>query len=72
VASQCCNGEEEKWKVADVYRLHGLNKCCPKDDFPLARIDQIIDSAVASEMLALLDCFSGYHQIWYRVEDEVA
>jgi hypothetical protein len=40
-----------------------FNKCCPKDDFPLARIDQIIDSAVASEMMALLDCFSGYHQI---------
>jgi hypothetical protein len=19
---QCCNGEEEKWKVADVYGLH--------------------------------------------------
>jgi hypothetical protein len=40
-----------------------LNKCCPKDDFPLARIDQIIDSVVASEMMALLDCFSRYHQI---------
>jgi hypothetical protein len=22
-----------------------LNKCCPKDDFPLVRIDQIVDSA---------------------------
>jgi hypothetical protein len=47
-----------------------LNKCCPKDDFPLARIDQIIDFAVASKMMALLDCFSGYHQIRLRTEDE--
>jgi hypothetical protein len=47
-----------------------LNKCCSKDDFPLARIDQIIDSAVTSEMMALLDCFSRYHQIWLRTEDE--
>jgi hypothetical protein len=47
-----------------------LNKCCPKDDFPLARIDQIVDSTVASEMMALLDCFLGYHQIWLRPEDE--
>jgi hypothetical protein len=40
-----------------------LKKCCLKDDFPLARIDQIVDFAAASEMVALLDCFSGYHQI---------
>jgi hypothetical protein len=46
------------------------NKCCPKDDFPLPRIDKIIDFAIASEMMALLDCFSGYHQIWLRAEDE--
>jgi hypothetical protein len=42
----------------------------PKGDFPLTRIDQIIDSATTSEMMALLDCFSGYHQIWLRTEDE--
>jgi hypothetical protein len=46
-----------------------LNKCFPKDDFPLTRIDQIVDSA-ASEMMALLDYFSGYHEIWFRPEDE--
>jgi hypothetical protein len=40
-----------------------LNKCFPKDDFPIARIDQIVDSAAASEMMAPLDCFSRYHQI---------
>jgi hypothetical protein len=39
-----------------------LNKCCLKDDFLLARIDQIVDSAAASEMMSLSDCFSGYHQ----------
>jgi hypothetical protein len=47
-----------------------LNKCYPKDNFSLARIDQIVDSAATSEMMALLDCFSGYHQIWLRPEDE--
>jgi hypothetical protein len=36
-----------------------LNKCCPKDNFPLARIDQIIDTAAGSEMMALLDYFWG-------------
>jgi hypothetical protein len=47
-----------------------LDKCCPKDDFPLPRIDKIVDVAVASEMMVLLDCFSEYHQIWLHTEDE--
>jgi hypothetical protein len=47
-----------------------LNKCCPKDGFSFARISQIIDSAVGHDIMALLDYFSGYHQIWLRKEDE--
>jgi hypothetical protein len=47
-----------------------LNKCFPKDDIPLARIDQIIDSSAGCDIMALLDCFSSYHQIWLRREDE--
>jgi hypothetical protein len=47
-----------------------LNKCYPKDDFPLARIDQIVNSTTSCEVMALLDCFYGYHQIWLRKEDE--
>jgi hypothetical protein len=42
----------------------------PKGDFPLARIDKIVDSAAGCEMMVLLDYFSGYHQIWLRKEDE--
>jgi hypothetical protein len=41
-----------------------LNKCCPKDDFPLMRIDKIINSTAGCEMMVILDCFSKYHQIW--------
>jgi hypothetical protein len=48
-----------KWRMCTNFT--DLNKCCPKDDFPLARIDKIIDSAVGCEMMALLDSFSGYH-----------
>lgn len=47
-----------------------LNKACPKDDFPLQRINNVVDDAANSEMLSLLDCFSGYHQVWMRKEDE--
>jgi hypothetical protein len=53
--------KNKKWRMCTDFM--NLNKCCPKDDFPLPRLDKIIDSVVASEMMALLDCFSGYHQI---------
>jgi hypothetical protein len=57
-----------KWQMCTDFT--DLNKCCPKDDSPLTGIDQIIDSTIASEMMALLDYFSGYHQIWLWPEDE--
>jgi hypothetical protein len=47
-----------------------LNKCYPKDDFPLSRIDKEVDSTAGCETMALLDCFSGYHQIWLCKEDK--
>jgi hypothetical protein len=36
----------------------------------LERVDKIVDDAANSEMLSLLDMFSGYHQIRVRKEDE--
>jgi hypothetical protein len=36
-------------------------KCCPKEDFWLSRIDKVVDSTAGSEIMALLDYFSGYH-----------
>jgi hypothetical protein len=47
-----------------------LNKCCPMDDFPLARIDKIVDSTADYKIMALLDCLSDYHQIWLCREDK--
>ena len=47
-----------------------LNKHCPKDHFPLPRIDQIIDSTAGCERLSFLDAYSGYNQIRMRKEDE--
>jgi hypothetical protein len=57
-----------KWQMCNDFI--GLNKCCPKDDFPLSRIGKIVDPAIGCEMMALLDCFSSNHQIWIRKEDE--
>jgi hypothetical protein len=50
----------------------GLNKACPKDPFPLPRIDQVIDSTVGLELLCFLDAYSGYHQIKMKESDQLA
>jgi hypothetical protein len=50
----------------------GLNKACPKDPFPLPRIDQVIDSTAGSELLCFLDAYSGYHQIKMKESDQLA
>jgi len=47
-----------------------LNKTSPKDEYPLPRIDQIVDSTSGCELLCLLDAFSGYHQISMCIDDE--
>ena len=49
----------------------GLNKHCPKDQFALPRIVQIIDSTAGSELLCFLDAYSGYHQIRIKKEEEL-
>jgi NADH:ubiquinone oxidoreductase subunit len=40
-----------------------LNKACPKDPYPLPRIDQIMDSTSRCDLLSFLDAYSGFHQI---------
>nr|AAP53982.2 retrotransposon protein, putative, unclassified [Oryza sativa Japonica Group] len=47
-----------------------LNKACPKDPYPLPRIDQIVDSTAGCDLLCFLDAYSGYHQIHMAREDE--
>jgi hypothetical protein len=48
-----------KWGMCTNFQY--LNKCCHKGNFPLARIDQIVDTVTRSETMALLDCLLGYH-----------
>jgi hypothetical protein len=57
-----------KWRMCVDFT--DLNKACKKDDFPLERVDKIVDDAANSEMLCLPDMFSRYHQIRVRKEDE--
>jgi hypothetical protein len=61
-------------KNTDVRRVcvdyTSLNKQCPKDPFPLPRIDQIIDSITGCARLSFLDTYSGYNQIKLKKEDK--
>jgi hypothetical protein len=57
-----------KWRMCIDFTY--LNKACPKDEFPLPRIDSLVDAAATSELMSLLDCYSGYHQIWMKKEVE--
>ena len=50
-----------KWRVYVDYT--DLNDTCPKDSFPLPRIDQIVNAPSGHGMLLFLDTFLGYHQI---------
>ena len=48
-----------------------LNKTCPKDNFPLPRIDQLIDVMAGYKLLSFMDAYSGYNQISkYEMDEE--
>ncbi|GFZ05223.1 hypothetical protein Acr_17g0007950 [Actinidia rufa] len=63
LARQCRNRPQkgEKWRVSVDFI--DLNKACPKDSFPLPKIDLIVDATSKHELLSFMDAFSGYHQI---------
>jgi hypothetical protein len=43
-----------KWRMCIDFI--NVNKACPKDEFPLPRIDSIVDAAASAELMSLLDC----------------
>ena len=50
-----------KWRMCMDFT--DLNKACPKDSYPLPRIDQLVDSTTGHRLLRFMDAFSGYNQI---------
>ena len=47
-----------------------LNKACPKDSFPLPRIDQLVDFTTGHKLLTFMDTFSRYNKIKMAEEDQ--
>ena len=47
-----------------------LNKACPKDPFPVPRIDRLVDATYGHPRMSFLDAFQGYHQIPLALLDQ--
>ncbi|KAK0601176.1 hypothetical protein LWI29_021919 [Acer saccharum] len=60
--------EENQWRMCVDFT--DLNKACPKDSFPLLRIDQLVDTTAGHETLSFMDAYSGYNQIKMHKPDE--
>ena len=50
-----------KWRM--YIDFTDLNKSCPKDSYPLPRIDQLVDLIAGHKLLSFMDVFLGYNQI---------
>ena len=57
-----------KWRLCIDFT--DINKACPKDSFPLPRIDLIVDATAGHELLSFMDAFSGYNQISMDPDDQ--
>ena len=57
-----------KWRMCVDFT--NLNKACPKDSFPLPRIDQLVNSTAGHKLLTFMDTFSRYNKIKMVEEDQ--
>ena len=46
-----------------VYNFTDLNRACPKDSYPLPRVDTLVDSTTRHQLPSFMDAFSRYNQI---------
>ena len=56
-----------KWRMC--INFTDPNRACPKDSYPLPRIDTLVDSTARHELLSFMDAFLGYNQIKMNEED---
>ena len=47
-----------------------LNRACPKNPFPMPKIDQLVDAIVGHPRMSFLDIYQGYHQIPLAIDDQ--
>ena len=57
-----------KWRVCVDFT--DLNKACPKDPFPMPKIDQLVNATISHLWMSFLNAFQGYHQIPLALDDQ--
>ena len=57
-----------KWRMCVDFT--DLNKACPKDSYPLPRVNVLVDSTTRHQLLSFMDTFSGYNQIRMHENDQ--
>ena len=57
-----------KWRLCIDFT--DVNRACPKDSFPLPRINLIVDATAGHELLSFMDAFSSYNQISMDPDDQ--
>ena len=50
-----------KWRMCMDFM--DLNKACPKDSYPLLRVDLLVDSTTRLHLLSFMDAFYSYNRI---------
>ncbi|XP_065030515.1 uncharacterized protein LOC135653032 [Musa acuminata AAA Group] len=55
------------WRMCVDYT--SLNSACPKDCYPLPKIDQLVDATAGHARLSFMDAYSGYNQIRMAPDD---
>nr|GEX25310.1 reverse transcriptase domain-containing protein [Tanacetum cinerariifolium] len=59
---------DDSWRMYVDFK--DLNKACPKDGYPLPKIDWKVESLYGYPYKCFLDAYKGYHQIKMAEEDE--
>ena len=55
--------KKANWKWRLCINFTDVNRACPKDSFPLPRIDLIVDATASHELISFMDAFPSYNLI---------
>ena len=57
-----------KWRMCVDFT--DLNKACPKDSYPLPRVNLLVNSTARHQLLRFMEAISGYNQIRMHEDDQ--
>ena len=62
--------QEKDWEIRLYIDFKNLNRSPLKDNYPLPKMDHILQMVVGSQIISLLDGFSGYNQVLVLPSDQ--